>query len=360
MSNPASITLLGLKDKGVPLETIINQCKSICTIRAELVIQHSAAVLDDLKIEDVCFCMKQVFKCILDAHSTTPTFKVYHTIRSFTGTIHSECKKQLAAVVSAISTVTTPPTPDPAPAAPIKTIATSGKAKTSKAPVKQSRCLAKSWAIVEDLSNEEASIVTATKEDMVMGNSNASNVPQESDLMNIDEDVDVIVNHDPTSGNIIEGHKITLLKFLKNKKASQAAQREKEKATKVIIAKGKANEAAIQARKHPHTSADYAFKDSPFTIAAINNKASQSTINAVATLVSAGDHVNLSKSILCSRKADFCNDMITTTHKIKYLLKYCEFVITHHNQVIKQLKSCLLVPMEDNSPAPIASSSKLD
>ncbi len=47
MSNAASVTLLvtqgneaiqaadtlwGLKDKGVPLETIINQCKSVCAI----------------------------------------------------------------------------------------------------------------------------------------------------------------------------------------------------------------------------------------------------------------------------------------------------------------------------------------
>ena len=38
-------------------------------------------------------------------------------------------------------------------------------------------------------------------------------------------------------------------------------------AAEAIIAKGKANKAAIQARKHPHASADHAFKDSPFTIA---------------------------------------------------------------------------------------------
>ncbi len=98
-----------------------------------------------------------------------------------------------------------------------------------------------------------------------MGNPDASNVPQETDSvlftlatvrrkadtvisrfeqMNIDEDVDVIVNRDPTSGNIVEGHKITLPKFLKTKKAAQVSllvgfllyypkvffQREKEKA----------------------------------------------------------------------------------------------------------------------------------
>ena len=32
------------------------------------------------------------------------------------------------------------------------------------------------------------------------------------------------VNRDPTAGNIVEGHKVPLPKFLKNKKAAQAAQ----------------------------------------------------------------------------------------------------------------------------------------
>ncbi len=92
---------------------------------------------------------------------------------------------------------------------------------------------------------------------------------------------------------------------------------------------------------------------------AINNEASQSTIDAAAALVSAGDHVNPSESILCSREADLHNNMIATTHKIEYLLKYREFVVTHHGQVIKQLESHLTVPMEDESSAPVASSSKL-
>ncbi|PBK85504.1 hypothetical protein ARMGADRAFT_1036258 [Armillaria gallica] len=362
MSNPASVTLLvaqgneaiqsadilwGLKDKGVPLETIINQCKSVCTIgcpRQSLL--FSIPLLGDPKVEDVCFCMKQVFEHILNVHLTTPMFKNYHTICSFTGTIYSECKKRSVTVASAIATVTTLSAPDSAPATPIKTVATSGKDKASKA------------AIIEDLFDEEASIVTATEEDTVMGNPDAYNVLQKTDSMNINKDVDVIVNHDSTSGNIIEGHKITLPKFLKNKKASQAAQ-----ATKAIITKWKANEAAIQARKHPHASADHAFKDSPFTIAAdlaINKEASQSTINAAAMLVSAGDHINPSKSILRSREADLHNDVITMMHKIEYLLKYCNFVVTHYGQIIKQLKSCLPVPMEDDSSAPIASSSKLD
>ncbi len=78
-----------------------------------------------------------------------------------------------------------------------------------------------------------------------MGNHDASNVLQETDSvlftlatvrrkadtiishfeqMNIDEDVKVIVNRDPTASNIVEGYKIPLPKFLKTKKASQAAQ----------------------------------------------------------------------------------------------------------------------------------------
>ncbi|KAK0216720.1 hypothetical protein EDD85DRAFT_962114 [Armillaria nabsnona] len=348
----AADTLWEVWNKVIPLETIIDQCKSVCTIGAQLIIHHAIAIIGDQKAEDVCFCMKQAFECILDEHPTIPMFKDYHTVRSFTGTIHSECKKRSAALASAIATVTTPSAPDPAPAAPAKTVATSGKAKASKAP---------------------ANVVAATKEDTVMGNPDVSNVPQETDSMKINEDVDIIVNRNPTSGNIVEGHKITLPKFLKNKKVAQAAQREKEKAehhaeaiqaAEVIITKGKANEAAIQARKCPRASADHAFKDSPFTIAAadlaINNEASQSTVNAAAMLVSAGDHVNPSKSILRSREADLCNNVIAMTHKIEYLLKYRKFVVAHHGQVIKQLESHLLVPMEDDSPALVASSSKLD
>ncbi|KAK0229591.1 hypothetical protein EDD85DRAFT_794076 [Armillaria nabsnona] len=406
MSNPASVALLisqcneaiqgadmqwTLKDKGVPLDIIIDQCKSICAIGAQLIIHHAAAIIGDSKAEDVCFCMKQAFECILDEHLTTLTFKDYHTVCSFTGTIHSERKKRLMAVASAIATVTTPPAP--APAAPAQTVATSGKAKASKAPAKRSRRLVKSRAIAEDSSNKEASVIAANEEDTVMGNPNASNALQETDSvlftlatvhckadtvishfeqMNIDEDVEVIVNRNPTAGHIVEGHKIRLPKFLKTKKAAQAAQREKEKAehraeaiqaAEATIAKGKANEAAIQARKCPRALADHAFKDSPFTIAvadlAINNEASQSTLNAVAMLVSAGDHVNPSESVLRSREADLHNDVITTTHKIEYLLKYHEFVVAHHGQVVKQLESCLPVPMEDDSSALVASGSKL-
>ncbi|SJL11885.1 uncharacterized protein ARMOST_15297 [Armillaria ostoyae] len=206
-----------------------------------------------------------------------------------------------------------------------------------------------------------------------MGNLDASSAPPETDSMNINKDVDVIVNRDLAAGNIVEGHKVPLPKFLKNKKAAQAAQREKEKAerraeaiqaTEVTIAKGKAIEAANQARKHPCGSADQAFKDSPYTIAAadlaINNEASQGTIDAAASLVIAGDHVNPSESVLHSREADLRNDVIATTHKIEYLLKYREFVVAHHGQVVKQLESCLPVPMEADSSAPVASGSKLN
>ncbi|SJL11277.1 uncharacterized protein ARMOST_14680 [Armillaria ostoyae] len=278
-------------------------------------------------------------------------------------------EKRAVAIVAAIAVITTPTEP-----APTKASATSGKPKASKVPSKQSCRLAKSKAIVKDSLDEEASIIAATEEDTVMGNPDASSVLLKTDSvlipsatihrkantiiscfeqMNINEDIDVIVNHDPVT--------------------KKAAQREKEKvehhaealqAAEATIAKGKAIEAANQARKHPHTSTEHAFKDSSYTIAAgdlaINNEASQSIINAAVALVSAGDHVNPSESVLHSREADLCNDIIATTHKIEYLLKYCEFVVAHHGQVIIQLESCLPVPMEANSSAPVASSSKLN
>ncbi|SJL18988.1 uncharacterized protein ARMOST_22602 [Armillaria ostoyae] len=401
MSNPTDVAVLvaraneaiqaadTLWEHKVELETLVKQCKAVCTIGAELVEKHCASVIGNAKNEDVVFRIKQVFERIQSDHSTIPTFKDYHTVRTFTGIIHSECDKRAAAVAAAIAVVTTP-----AESTPTKATVTSGKPKASKAPAKRSRRLAKSRAIIKDSSDEEASVVAATEEDMIMGNPDASSAAPETDLvlipsaairrkadtvisrfeqMNIDEDVDVIVNRDPTAGNIVEGHKVPLPKFLKNKKAAQAAQREKEKAerraeaiqaTEATIAKGKAIEAANQARKRPRASADHAFKDSPYTIAAadlaINNEASQSTINTAASLVVAGDHINPSESVLRSREADLRNNVIATTHKIEYLLKYREFVVAHHGQVIKQLESRLPVAMEADSSAPVASGSKIN
>ncbi|SJL18628.1 uncharacterized protein ARMOST_22225 [Armillaria ostoyae] len=401
MSNPTDVAVLvahtneaiqaagTLYEHKVELETLVKQCKAVCAIGAELVEKHRTSVIGNAKNEDVVFRIKQVFEQIQSDHSTVPTFKDYHTARTFTGTIHSECDKRAAAVAAAIAVVTTP-----AESTPTKTTVTSGKPKASKAPAKRSRRLAKSRAIIEDSSDEEASVVAATEEDTIMGNPDASSAPPETDpvlipsaairrkadtvisrfeQMNIDEDVDVIVNRDPTAGNIVEGHKVPLPKFLKNKKAAQAAQREKEKAERraeaiqaaeATIAKGKAIEAANQARKRPRASADHAFKDSPYTIAAadlaINNEASQSTIDAAASLVVAGDHINPSESVLRSREADLRNDVIATTHKIEYLLKYREFVVAHHGQVVKQLESRLPVPMEADSSAPVASGSKIN
>ncbi|SJL18151.1 uncharacterized protein ARMOST_21725 [Armillaria ostoyae] len=401
MSNPTDVAVLvartneaiqaadTLYEHKVELETLVKQCKAVCAIGAELVEKHRASVIGNAKNEDVVFRIKQVFERIQSDHSTVPTFKDYHTIRTFTGTIHSERDKRAAAVAAAIAVVTTP-----AESTPTKTTVTSGKPKASKAPAKWSRRLTKSRAIIEDLSDEEASIVAATEEDTIMGNPDASSAPPETDpvlipsaairrkadtvishfeQMNINEDVDVIVNRDPTAGNIVKGHKVPLPKFLKTKKAAQAAQREKEKAERcaeaiqaaeATIAKGKAIEAANQARKHPCASADHAFKDSPYTIAAadlaINNEASQSTIDAAASLVVAGDHINPSESVLRSREADLRNDVIATTHKIEYLLKYREFVVAHHGQVVKQLESRLPVAMEADSSAPVASGSKIN
>ncbi|SJL18293.1 uncharacterized protein ARMOST_21879 [Armillaria ostoyae] len=401
MSNPTDVAVLvaraneaiqaadTLWEHKVELETLVKQCKAVCAIGAELVEKHRASVIGNAKNKDVVFRIKQVFERIQSDHSTVPTFKDYHTVRTFTGIIHSERDKRAAAVAAAIAVVTTPAEPTPT-----KTTVTSGKPKASKAPAKRSRRLTKSRAIIEDSSNEEASVVAATEEDTIMGNPDASSAPPETDpvlipsaairrkadtvisrfeQMNIDEDVDVIVNRDPTAGNIVEGHKVPLPKFLKNKKAAQAAQREKEKAERraeaiqaaeATIAKGKAIEAANQARKRPRASADHAFKDSPYTIAAadlaINNEASQSTIDAAASLVVAGDHINPSESVLRSREADLRNDVIATTHKIEYLLKYREFVVAHHGQVVKRLESRLPVPMEADSSAPVASGSKIN
>ncbi|SJL04174.1 uncharacterized protein ARMOST_07534 [Armillaria ostoyae] len=371
MSNPTDVAVLvaqaneaiqaanTLWEHKVELEMLVKQCKAVCAIRAVLVEKHHSAFIGNAKNEDIVFRIKQVFEHIQSDHSIIPTFKDYHTVYTFTGTIHSEPEN--------------------------------GKPKASKAPAKRSHRLAKSRAIIEDLSDEEASVITATEEDTVMGNPDASSALPETDSvlipsatihrkadtvisrfeqMNIDEDVNVIVNRNPTAGNIVEGHKVSLPKFLKNKKA---AQREKEKvehraeviqATEVTIAKGKAIKAANQARKRPRASTDNAFKDFPYTIAvadlAINNKASQGTIDATASLVIAGDHINPSESVLHSREADLHNDVIATTHKIEYLLKYREFVVAHHGQVIKQLESHLPVPMGADSSAPVASSSKLN
>ncbi|KAK0464096.1 hypothetical protein IW261DRAFT_1575392 [Armillaria novae-zelandiae] len=387
---------------GVGLETIVNQCKAVCGIgvhNAEIVIQHPTTIIGDPKVEDAVFRMKQVFKQIQAEHLTTPTFKDYHTVRSFTGVIHSKRLKCAAAISNAIAAATgilSIPPAVPAPTAPVpaKTVATSGKGKATKVPARRSCCSAKSKATIEGSSDEEASVITAAKEDTVMGNLDASSAPPETDpvlfnpagahrvadtiiscfaQMNIDNELEIIVNRNPSSGNIVEGHKIPFPKFLKNKKAALAAQRDREKAgcntlaeqaAQAIIAGEKAYEAANQARKCPCSSADLAFKDSSYTIAvadlAINNKASQSTLDAAMALVSTADHVNPSENVLRSREADLCNDVIATTHKIEYLLKYWEFVVAHHAQVVQQLESHISVPMEDTPSTLVTSSSKLD
>ncbi|SJL17232.1 uncharacterized protein ARMOST_20778 [Armillaria ostoyae] len=343
---------------GVGLETLIKQCKGVCAIRAELVEQHPTTIIGNPKAEDMVFHIKQVFECIQSAHSTTPTFKDYHTVRSFTGTVHHKHDKRAAAVLAAIAVVTTP-----AESAPAKTPATSGKAKASKAPAKRSHCLAKSRATIEDLSDAEVSVVAATKEDMVMGNPDAQFDFRVLQLG--------IILHRVVCEVFLKSKQLhALLKFLKNKKAAQRGKEKAERhaeaiqAAEATIAKGKAIAATNQARKRPRISTDHAFKDSPYTIAAadlaINNEASQSTIDAAASLVVAGDHINPSESVLHSREADLRNNVIATTHKIEHLLKYREFVVAHHGQVIKQLESRLPVPMEADSSAPVASGSKIN
>ncbi|PBK59875.1 hypothetical protein ARMSODRAFT_1027012 [Armillaria solidipes] len=338
--------------------------------QAELVEQHPTTVIGNPKAEDMVFHIKQVFEPIQSAHSTTPTFEDYHIIHSFTRTIHSECEKLPAAVVAAIAGITTP-----AESAPAKIPATSGKPKASKAPAK--RTSSQPVRRILSWGNPDASSAPPETDSVFIPSATihrkADTIISHFERMNIDEDANVIVNRDLSAGNIVKGHKVSLPKFLKNKKAAQAAQREKEKtgrcaeaiqAAEVTIAKGKAIKAANQARKRPCASADHTFKDSPYTIAAadlaINNEASQSTIDTAASLVVAGDHINPSESVLRSREADLRNDVIATTHKIEYLLKYREFVVAHHGQVVKQLESCLPVPMEADSSAPVASGSKLN
>ncbi|KAK0185572.1 hypothetical protein F5146DRAFT_1144081 [Armillaria mellea] len=344
MSSPTDIVVLvahankaiqatdTLWEHKVELDTLVKQCKA-----AKLVEKHLTSVLGNTKNEDALCAQKS--QALPSIYQLCPTHRL-----SVNLTLQ---QVRAAAVAVALATASAPPEAPPA-----KPSIASGKSK-ARAPPKYSHHLANSKAIIKDTSKEEASVVAATKEDIVMGNLEASNTPPETDSMNINDEVEVI--------------------FLKTKKVVQAAQREKEKAehhaeaiqaAEAIIAKGKADEAASQVRKHAHASTDHAFKDYLFTITAadlaINNEASQSTIDAAAALVSAGDHGNPSEHVLHSREADLCNNVIATTHKIEYLLKYHEFVVAHHSQVAQQLESCLPMLMVADSPAPVASSSKLN
>ncbi|KAK0454185.1 uncharacterized protein EV420DRAFT_1481626 [Desarmillaria tabescens] len=361
-------------------------------ILAELTLAPNA-VTGNQQLKDLIFHIKQVFEHIHKANPVVPTFHDYHTVWSFTGTIHNDRERCAALAAAALAASTTPAEGTPGKAASVKP-------KASKAPVKRSHRIAKSCPTIEDSSEEEASVIAAAEEDTVMGNPDASGASQETDLvlfpsatihrkadtmiahfqqMAIDDEVEIVVNCDPTAGNIVEGHKVPLPKFLKNKKAAQKDKAEchpevillpyalvpgmdslshQYQLTEATIAKGKANKAAVQARKRPHAASEQAFKDSLFTIAAdlaINNEASQGIIDVASALVGIGDHVNPSESVLRSWEADLRNDIVATTHKVEYLLKYHEFVVAHHGQVVKQLESHQgPVAMEADS-APVAS-----
>ncbi|SJL11276.1 uncharacterized protein ARMOST_14679 [Armillaria ostoyae] len=110
MSNPTNVAVLvaraneaiqaanTLWEHKIELEMLVKQCKAVCTIRvcgllviqAELVEKHSTAVIGNAKNKDVVFHIKQVFEHIQSDHSTTLTFKDYHTVHTFTRTIYGE------------------------------------------------------------------------------------------------------------------------------------------------------------------------------------------------------------------------------------------------------------------------------
>ncbi|SJL11886.1 uncharacterized protein ARMOST_15298 [Armillaria ostoyae] len=105
MSNPTDVAVLVaraneaiqaadmLYEHKVELEMLVKQCKAVCAIRAELVEKHHTSVIGNAKNKDVVFRIKQVFEWIQSDHSTIPTFQDYHTVHTFTGTIHSERDK---------------------------------------------------------------------------------------------------------------------------------------------------------------------------------------------------------------------------------------------------------------------------
>ncbi|KAG7441560.1 uncharacterized protein BT62DRAFT_923324 [Guyanagaster necrorhizus] len=195
--------------------------------------------------------------------------------------------------------------------------------------------------------------------------------------MAIDDEVEIVVNHDPSSGNIVDGSKVPLPRF---RKKSKTYVRSKEVRPEVIllpyaevpgmdlssrlyqlaeatVAKAKANEAAIQARKRPHVASLHAFGDSAFTLAAvdlaINNEASADTLSKASTLVKDGDHLNPSEAVLRSREGDLRNDIVATTHKIEYLLQYRAFVVSHHREVVQQLELRLPPPSLEEEIRPL-------
>ncbi|KAG7440801.1 uncharacterized protein BT62DRAFT_923831 [Guyanagaster necrorhizus] len=160
------------------------------------------------------------------AHSLALPFQKYLTIHSFTGTIHSNhkhCAAQAmvaahvqahAAQAQAYVTLASVPASVVAPSAPVLTV------EVPRVGPQKHCCLTKSKAIAKNTSDEEASTVAAMEEDTIMGNLNIPASTQPTDLMVIDDDVKIVINQDPSSGNIIEGHKVSLPKFIKHKNKS--------------------------------------------------------------------------------------------------------------------------------------------
>ncbi|KAK0446597.1 uncharacterized protein EV420DRAFT_1484028 [Desarmillaria tabescens] len=184
-----------------------------------------------------------------------------------------------------------------------KPLSTKGKAKATTA--KKGRKPPKSKAIVEDSSDDEPPALVAIEEDTVMGNADtpctildtdtvsisflaaiartADEVIARLQQMSIDDEVEIVVNKDPSSGNIVEGRKV-LPKFKKNKVKEDAKHQQPKRAeviflpyaevpgmdltskdyrrAEAVVAKAAAHDAATQARKRPRASNDFAFNDS--------------------------------------------------------------------------------------------------
>ncbi|KAK0454013.1 uncharacterized protein EV420DRAFT_1645243 [Desarmillaria tabescens] len=339
-----------LFELGVDISKQLKQCKKLFGLGVEIT-RSPGHVFGNKRLEDLLFRLKQVFECLQKAHLSTQPFGDYHIV--------PKAKANAATGQAAASS------------------AADGKAKAMAA--KKGKKLPKSKAIIEDSSDDEPPALVAIEEDTVMGNADTPCTILDTDTvsisflaaivctadeviaclqqMSIDDEVEIMVNKDPSSGNIVEGHKV-LPKFKKNKVKEDACaeviflpyaevpgmdltSKDYHRA-EAVVAKAAAHDAATQARKRPRASNNFAFNDSAYSMAAaelaLNNKSTQETLAITAKLIAEGGSVNPSETVLHSREADLRNDIIATVHRIEYLIQYRQFVVNHHGQVIKALK----------------------
>ncbi|KAK0441731.1 uncharacterized protein EV420DRAFT_1649966 [Desarmillaria tabescens] len=378
-----------LFELGVDVGKQLEQCKKLFGFGVEIT-WSPGHVFGNKGLEDLLFHLKQVFERLQKAHLGTQPFGDYHIVRAFTGQIHAdhECRAQLSNPVLAAKAKANAATGQAAASSAAdgssaKPLSMKGKAKATTA--KKGRKPPKSKAIVEDSSDDEPPALVAIEEDTVMGNADtpctildtdtvsisflaaiactADEVIARLQQMSIDDEVEIMVNKDPSSGNIIEGRKV-LPKFKKNKVKEDAKHQQPKRAeviflpyaevpgmdltskdyrrAEAVVAKAAAHDAATQARKRPRASNDFAFNDSAYSMAAaelaLNNESTQETLAIAAKLIAEGGSVNPSETVLRSREADLRNDIIATVHRIEYLIQYCQFVVNHHGQVIKALE----------------------